>query len=386
VLRDSDEWSNLLVIGICAITIECVGVVCVFLFVIKRAPTHFKFEYFQKRWKFLFIKYRPDVYWWGVPYLIRGVLMNLGLVMFVKGARQLFWIYFTMMVYVCGLTYTFPWRIPITNGLDIVGTLGVATVAAVSTWFAEPDRKTLEADVEKLTIVSSFACAVTFLSAAATIYFPAGLNFTSTAFRRHVSDKMDIGKNNLRKACQAVSALDDPSYHKYYNHLPRYDRELLDRATWCVLCEFGVVKSIKRVTTDEVRKLYSSESSLSMKVETDNHQDNSDLAEDEAQAEKLGEQKKVKEEKLLVADAAIQHYAFNQEDFDLPYQITPKAAGWSCALKGLAATKTQLRPSTPRTASPRFAGNSYSPKAPTSAKSVAPYSPSTPTGLSTPSV
>merc|ERR1719181_2264481 len=61
-----DEWSGLLAIGIIAVLLWCVGVAAIFVWAIFTMTGRMHEPDIQMRWKFLFIKFRPDRYWWAI--------------------------------------------------------------------------------------------------------------------------------------------------------------------------------------------------------------------------------------------------------------------------------------------------------------------------------
>lgn len=103
VLCGSDTWLSMLVIGVLAILAYVVVANCCIAKLLYQAPMRFHDEVFQKRWKFLFVRLRPDVWWWGQPLLLRGVALNISLALVYDGLGQIYCSMFVLLVYLTGL-------------------------------------------------------------------------------------------------------------------------------------------------------------------------------------------------------------------------------------------------------------------------------------------
>merc|ERR1711879_359841 len=105
--------------GVTAILVWCVGFGLLFTWAILWSPQLFHKAEFQIRWKFLFIKYRADVHWWSLVFVIKGIALNLGFLILDSGVGQIYWLMFTLTLYLCAaITFT-PWRHMWVNVLDI---------------------------------------------------------------------------------------------------------------------------------------------------------------------------------------------------------------------------------------------------------------------------
>jgi hypothetical protein len=105
----SDDHSSMLGVGVFALAAFCVLTGAIFSYQLWIAPEVFHQEYFQKRWKFLVMKYRPDVWWWGTVWLLKGLLMNLVLLS-TTSFGQLFGLFFIMCGYLITTVSYYPWR------------------------------------------------------------------------------------------------------------------------------------------------------------------------------------------------------------------------------------------------------------------------------------
>jgi len=110
IICGAGEWTSMLVVAILAVLLYIVAFGGVFLRVIIIAPARFSDLAFRRRWKFLFIKFRPDAWWWAAVVVTKGVLMNLGNTFLSTGVGQTYWIMMTTGVYAFGLVFFMPWR------------------------------------------------------------------------------------------------------------------------------------------------------------------------------------------------------------------------------------------------------------------------------------
>lgn len=131
-----EEWNGMVAIGILSVLCWCVGFGLLFARAIYLAPYNFHKEKVRKRWRFLFIRYRPDVHWWGLVFVAKGVLLNMGSAIMTSGIAQLFWIEFVLLVYV-NLTSMFkPWRHTLNSTFDEWMHVCLLLTCSVTIWFA----------------------------------------------------------------------------------------------------------------------------------------------------------------------------------------------------------------------------------------------------------
>lgn len=136
IVCGEETWSKMLGIAIAAIIIYLCGFGGVFTWAILVGPSRFADVRFQRRWKFLFIKYRPDVWWWTIAFCSKGVLMNLGFVFLDKGISQLNWIMGIAGLYLCLSILYMPWRHRGANIVEVYGHIGLMFVISLFTWYA----------------------------------------------------------------------------------------------------------------------------------------------------------------------------------------------------------------------------------------------------------
>jgi hypothetical protein len=119
IMCHEKEWMNMLVVGLLALLFICLGSLALFSFILWIAPRKFQILSFQKRWKFLLIKFQPSVWWWAPVVLMKGVAMNVTTALFQIGATQLWWLLAVLALYFWGSAAFAPWRAGHSCRLDL---------------------------------------------------------------------------------------------------------------------------------------------------------------------------------------------------------------------------------------------------------------------------
>jgi len=138
----SEKWQSMLVIAIFAVLLYCVGFGAIFTRAIYWATIGdtFSDRGFQMRWKFLFIKFRPDVWWWALLFLMKNFLTNFGFALMASGIEQLYWIITVIVLYTFMVVTYMPYREPIVNAVEIFASFGLIYIASLMSWFAAKDN------------------------------------------------------------------------------------------------------------------------------------------------------------------------------------------------------------------------------------------------------
>jgi len=110
VMCYESQWMAMLMVGLLALIFICLGSLSLFSFVLWIAPRKFQILSFQKRWKFLVIKFQPSVWWWAPVVLMKGVAMNITTALFQTGMIQLWWLISVLALYFWGSAAFAPWR------------------------------------------------------------------------------------------------------------------------------------------------------------------------------------------------------------------------------------------------------------------------------------
>jgi hypothetical protein len=135
IMCHEKEWMNMLVVGLLALIFICVGSLALFTFILWIAPRKFQILSFQKRWKFLLIKFQPSVWWWAPVVLMKGVAMNITTAVFQIGPTQLWWLLTVLACYFWGSASFAPWRAGHACRLDLCMHVFIIIVVHLSVCF-----------------------------------------------------------------------------------------------------------------------------------------------------------------------------------------------------------------------------------------------------------
>jgi len=154
-------------VGIFALAVFCVLAGAVFSYQLWIAPQVFHQPYFQKRWKFLVMKFRPDVWWWGTVWLLKGLLMNMVLLSSTSFG-QLFGLFVCMCGYLMATVTYYPWRHMSANIMERAVCVSIQVVAFLalcndSFQFESPEAATWCVAISSCPMVI-FACLCVALS------------------------------------------------------------------------------------------------------------------------------------------------------------------------------------------------------------------------------
>merc|ERR1712178_219701 len=212
VICHDDDWNSMVGVGIVAIVIYCGGCIALFGSVIYEAPGSFNDTGFQKRWKFLFIKYRLDVYWWGIVFLMKGVILNMGPVFFTRAPAQLYWMMATCMVYLGLMAQFFPWRVHLASILDIVVHLSVILIISLLTYFGDADDE-LRDGLSAFTVLVSCLPFLFYAVSVTGILYPSMTG-------RNVGTTVAV----IKKSMSTLGALDEGDISAIFKGLSQHDQ------------------------------------------------------------------------------------------------------------------------------------------------------------------
>jgi len=184
------EWHAMLAIGIVAVLVWCIGLFVLFAWVIFRAPLEFHKQAVQRRWKFLFIRYRPDVHWWALVIMSKGALLSLVYVVSTRGMVQLYCTMNVLCLYLVLELTLRPWRHAANTFLDswsqyglIMLCLSITTVASLRS----ADGAQLDLALRTVDIFV-YAAALPLLPAVAIMFY----NQRSATARRKKREDMNL--------------------------------------------------------------------------------------------------------------------------------------------------------------------------------------------------
>jgi len=119
LLCSGDPWTGMAIGAIFASVIYVGGFGAVMTWAIIQAPKQYSRAEFRARWKFLFLKYSEECWWWSLPFLAKIVLMNMGQCFFEQGVAQILWVCLIASVYQISVAIFKPWRHHFLSWFDV---------------------------------------------------------------------------------------------------------------------------------------------------------------------------------------------------------------------------------------------------------------------------
>jgi len=245
-----DQWNSMLGLGIAAVVVWCIGFGVLFTWAIFRASSDFHNLGFQMRWKFLFIKYRPDVHWWAIAFLLKGIILNLGLVIVKTGVGQLYWIILGLTSYIV-LAITFkPWRHMAVNHLDIWAHFCLILGSSVLSWFAAKEFRDA-ADIEAMDGDMSTLCICLLMLPIPCVLIAigsmvhGGTSDSSKQYRVRVA-------NELHQLCSYIFGMEAPDFIEFTRSLGDFDYYYLKQAKHVIATELFHMKSRSGYSRDKL--------------------------------------------------------------------------------------------------------------------------------------
>jgi hypothetical protein len=165
----SEAWYDVLLLGIIGAVCLCIFPFTLFSYVAWVAPRHFGDTGFQKRWKFVFSKFQADSWWWGLLIMMKGLFMNLTLVVSRDGLLQTYTLLCIFCVYNTTVLLRRPWRHEGMDAFDGISNVSLIIVAAIAAKFASVSDY-LELFVT-YTLLSASLVAIVHLVGALAVFF-----------------------------------------------------------------------------------------------------------------------------------------------------------------------------------------------------------------------
>ncbi|CAK0874425.1 unnamed protein product [Prorocentrum cordatum] len=224
------------------------------------------------RFRFVFYRFRPDVWWWGNVYMIRQLLLAMGPIVQPDDPNfQVIFVVATLSFYVALLCAYWPWKTPELNLLDCISSLMLSLiVVSVSSFMPKSDW-----DGEHLGLMWTMLSFVFVLNVAMMLFVifsmfskgPTGL----FGFRYPREKIMLEFAQEWAALCKLHTTFDVGATAEWLESMNDYDRQAIDRAI-SVSQAYGIAgtrtiistKSIPRVVLDkaELKRLSQMPSAL----------------------------------------------------------------------------------------------------------------------------
>jgi len=256
------EWTSLLGVSIPAVLFYVVGMGGYFMMIVYLSPRqgYFNSPSFRRRYRFLFVKFRPDVYWFSLVILLKNMLVNLMFVISKIGMIQLYCVMLVMMLYLFVVFLFMPFRHNICNFVDVWMSIAVIFVVSVYLWFADRESGSYDASIGQLAI------GMNFMPITVTLVF----SFYWIAVHRQshhvVTQRVITDFKKLKRAAEVIVNMEEENGIHWMGSLVAPDRLSLRSAVFIMEAEL-LGQPGTRLTLGE--HVQSSESLMSFKSKED---------------------------------------------------------------------------------------------------------------------
>jgi hypothetical protein len=218
VICYESDWSDMLIIAILSVLLWCVGFGGLFLRAVITSSRYFVDPNWRMRWKFLFIKFRPDVHWWCMVFVAKGTLLNLSVVVFTDGVTQLYFIMWLLTFYQALVVVFRPWRHRVVNVADSSAHMCLIVSCSYMTWFAREtleNPNSLDSTIAVLVIIAAILCLPICLVCGA---FIAWEQTSETSLKMK-----EAQAKGIQDACKRLAACSADEYSAFMENLGEWD-------------------------------------------------------------------------------------------------------------------------------------------------------------------
>lgn len=121
IVYGQEDWFKLLGVSVPAICVFCIGYMVVVFYVCISAPRRFIDPGWRMRWKFLFSKSIPSLWWWSVVMLSKSLLLTFSIVLFKESWQQISVLFLIFLWYALLVSFCLPWRSFAASVQDVIG-------------------------------------------------------------------------------------------------------------------------------------------------------------------------------------------------------------------------------------------------------------------------
>jgi len=219
VLFASPLWKQLSTVAVFGILVYVVGFLTVTSYMAVKMPKCFHNVVFRRRWKFLFKKFKPEVWWWGNVVIFRGILLNVVVVAFEDPSSQI-WTYLVLIgVYLSFLVVTQPWRHIVGVIVDVLSSASLLSATGLAAMFLPREDIDSSSNAVGLIFITGLPVVPLLVML---ISFPP--QFLATEMK--LGERVHFGYK-FRGLLQAVLQFSSPDLQRLFVTLAEHDMNLL---------------------------------------------------------------------------------------------------------------------------------------------------------------
>jgi hypothetical protein len=231
ICYDTDEWKGMLTEGVFNILVYIVAPIMGFMWVVFLAPQKFHMTSFHTRWKFLFIKFKPNCYWWSVFHMLRTLSMCVALVLSQEGSRQVYLIGTVNLLYGVLLVIHFPWRHRTANLFDLFVTSAFIFFCTMSASFSR-HHVWLDDQIAELAVTVTFVPLVVVILLALWVAWKGSKAQASKSKKK----RLELAANAKTVFTRFVG-MDKKAAEAWAEQRSQQDRDLLTSAAAVIVAE-----------------------------------------------------------------------------------------------------------------------------------------------------
>jgi len=196
-----------------------VGAGTLFCWAIWVAPSKFQDEVFRRRFKFLFLKFRPSVYWWSSVFLLLTFVLNLTFVILVAPPFQLQMLTSVNSVYQILVSLMMPYRTYHANCLEMGAGFALTMTATAMMWFADRENGYYDNNFILYMVLSTFVPIVLAVLFAVHLI---GSTFNVGGLSTSRLDKE--GMQSIRQSMDRALSMSEDEWSELYGRLSELDK------------------------------------------------------------------------------------------------------------------------------------------------------------------
>jgi len=198
------------------------------------------------RWKFLFIKFRPDVWWFALAFLSKHVLLNLSFAISVDLTAQVSSVLCVLVAYSFLVCIFMPYRMPIANALEIVGNICTSYLCIILLTMEDNQRHE-----DTLAIIGATMTGIPLLLGIATLSHVASA--ACPRVRERQWDQHLQASVQFVQCVQVLSRMDQKLITACLVGLGDWDRKFLRQVTHTIHAELFCKPTRKRCSTGDLK-------------------------------------------------------------------------------------------------------------------------------------
>lgn len=230
-----DDRKAIIGTGVFAIAVYVIGIFVAYTWLTYQAPQRYNSSDFRRSTAFLFGRWNPSSWYFGLIYMFRNCFIAFISVLYpTDGAMQVSWTLVAMALYIVVVGQRMPWKITIVSVCDILMAFGVVIMLAfmLGIGVIAVDTETIQKRIDTHAALTIFplviSCGMPFVAL-----------LVSAATPDHIFGRKELGiVRGLRELSAVVGELSDEELQNRVSiYLAPREREQLCNATSVTLAE-----------------------------------------------------------------------------------------------------------------------------------------------------